>query len=139
MNTIFKPNLPAQGVLCEEGTHLDITELIKYSINKIPNPRLYREIRDGFVKNYRVGIIIDTSNSLNDTSFIHTLHTIRILFISFIYDNIPCFDAIITREKEPVILCSEKSSNEVYNEKSSFWPAFFSCLKPVQSSDRSDR
>ena len=136
MNTIFKPNLPTQAVLCEEGTHLDIIELIKYSINKIPNPRLYREIRDGFVKNYGVGIIIDTSNScLNDTAFIHTLHTIRILFSSFIYDNIPCLDIIITREKEPVILCSEKSSNEVLNEKSPFWPVFFSCLKPVQSSD----
>ena len=41
MNTIFKPNLPTQAVLCEEGTHLDIIELIKYSINKMPNPRLY--------------------------------------------------------------------------------------------------
>jgi hypothetical protein len=30
MNTIFKPNLPTQTVLCEEGTHLDIIELIKY-------------------------------------------------------------------------------------------------------------
>ena len=136
MNTIFKPNLPTQAVLCEEGTHLDIIELIKYSINKIPNPRLYREIRDGFVKNYGVSIIIDTSNScLNETAFIHTLQTIRILFSSFIYDNIPCLDVIITREKEPVILGSEKSSNEILNEKSAFWPVFFSCLKPVQSSD----
>ena len=40
MNTIFKPNIPTQAVLCEEGKHLDIIELIKYSINKIPNPRL---------------------------------------------------------------------------------------------------
>ena len=136
MNTIFKPNLPTQTVLCEEGTHLDIIELIKYSINKIPNPRLYREIRDGFVKNYGISIIIDTSNScLNDISFIHTLHTIRVLFSSFIYDNIPCLDVIVTREKEPVILCSEKSSNEILNEKSPFWPVFFSCLKPVQTSD----
>ena len=136
MNTIFKHNLPTQAVLCEEGTHLDIIELIKYSINKIPNPRLYREIRDGFVKNYGVSIIIDTSNScLNKTAFIHTLQTIRILFSSFIYDNIPCLDVIITREKEPVILCPEKSSNEILNEKSAFWPVYFSYLKPVQSSD----
>ena len=41
MNIIFKPNLPTQAILVEEGTHLDITELIKYSINKVPNLRLY--------------------------------------------------------------------------------------------------
>lgn len=29
MNIIFKPNLLVQAKLCEEGTHLDITELIK--------------------------------------------------------------------------------------------------------------
>lgn len=71
MNTIYKPNLSTQGVLCEEDTHLDIIELIKYSINKMPNPRLYRETRDGFTKNYGERIIIDTSNNtcLNDTAF----------------------------------------------------------------------
>ena len=31
MNIIFKPNLPTQSVLVEEGTHLDIIELIKFS------------------------------------------------------------------------------------------------------------
>ena len=41
MNIIFKPNLLTQAILCEEGTHLDnFTELIKFSINKVPNPRL---------------------------------------------------------------------------------------------------
>ena len=63
MNIIFKPNLPTQAILVEEGTHLDITELIKYSINRVPNPKLYREIRDGYVKNYGVSIVIDTSIS----------------------------------------------------------------------------
>ena len=100
MNIIFKPNLPTQSILVEEGTHLDITELIKYSINKDPNPKLYREIRDGFIKNYGVSIIIDTSIScINDLSIIHLFQTIRVLFNAILYDNIPCLDIIITRKK----------------------------------------
>jgi len=30
MNIILKPNLPTQSILVEEGTHLNITELIDY-------------------------------------------------------------------------------------------------------------
>ena len=136
MNIIFKPNLPTQAILVEEGTHLDITELIKYSINKVPNPRLYREIRDGFVKNYGVSIVIDTSIScLNDICIIHTIQTLRILLSAISFDNIPCLDIIISRAKEPIILCSEKSANEILSERSPFWAVFFSCLVGEPSSD----
>ena len=136
MNIIFKPNLPTQAILCEEGTHLDITELIKYSINKVPNPRLYREVRDGFVKNYGVSIVIDTSIScLNELCLIHTIQTLRILLSALSYDNIPCLDIIVARAKEPVILCSEKSANEILSEKSSFWGVLFSCLEGESSCD----
>ena len=136
MNIIFKRNLPNQAILVEEGTHLDITELIKYSINKVPNPRLYREIRDGFIKNYGVSIVIDTSIScLNELCIIHLIQTLRILLSAISYDNIPCLDIILAREKEPVILCSEKSGNEVLSEKSPFWSVLFSCLEGESSSD----
>ena len=136
MNIIFKPNLPTQAILVEEGTHLDITELIKYSINKVPNPRLYREVRDGFVKNYGVSIVIDTSIScLNELCLIHTIQTLRILLSAIAYDNIPCLDIIISRAKEPIILCSEKSANEILSDKSSFWGVLFSCLEGETSSD----
>ena len=136
MNIIFKPNLPTQAILVEEGTHLDITELIKYSINKVPNPKLYREIRDGFIKNYGVSIILDTSTScLNEICMSHTLQTLKILFSAISHDNIPCLDVIISREKEPIILASEKSANEILSENSMFWGEFFSCLKGENSSD----
>ena len=136
MNIIFKPNLPTQEILVEEGTHLDITELIKYSINKTPNPRLYREVRDGFVKNYGVSIILDTSIScFNELSIIHTIQTLRILLSAISYDSIPCLDIILTRQKEPVILASEKSGNEILAERSPFWPVLFSCLEGEISSD----
>ncbi len=136
MNIIFKPNLPTQAILCEEGTHLDITELIKYSINKVPNPRLYREVRDGFVKNYGVSIVIDTSIScLNELCLIHTIQTLRILLSAISYDNIPCLDIVVSRAKEPIILCSEKSANEILSEKSSFWAVLFSCLEGEPSTD----
>ena len=136
MNIIFKPNLPTQAILCEEGTHLDITELIKYSINKVPNPRLYREVRDGFVKNYGVSIVIDTSIScLNELCLIHTIQTLRILLSAIYYDNIPCLDIIVSRVKKPIILCSEKSANEILSEKSPFWAVLFSYLEGEPSTD----
>ena len=136
MNIIFKPNLPTQAVLVEEGTHLDITELIKYSINKIPNPRLYREIRDGFVKNYGLSIVIDTSIScFNELCIFHTLQTLRILLSTISYDNLPCLDIIISTPSEPIILCSEKSSNEILSDKSPFWATLFSYMEGQSSSD----
>ena len=136
MNIIFKPNLPTQAILCEEGTHLDITELIKYSINKVPNPRLYREVRDGFIKNYGVSIVIDTSVScLNELCIIHTIQTLGILLSAISYDNIPCLDIIVSQVNEPIILCSEKSANEILSERSPFWAVLFSCLEGQPSSD----
>ena len=136
MNIIFKPNLPTQSILVEEGTHLDITELIKYSINRVPNPRLYREVRDGFIKNYAVTVIIDTSVScLNELCIIHSIQTLRILLSAILYENIPCLDIVIAREKEPIILCSEKSGNEILSQKSPFWAVLFSCLEGQNSID----
>ena len=136
MNIIFPPNLPTQVILCEEGTHLDVTELIKYSINKVPNPKLYREMRDGFIKNYGVSIVIDSSIScLNELSIFHTIQTLRILLSALYYDNLLCLDVIITTNKEPIIICSEKLGNEILNEKSSFWPTLFSLLNGVLNSD----
>ena len=45
MEYIFKPNLPTQPVLTNDGTHIDVNELIKYFLNPTPNPKIYREIR----------------------------------------------------------------------------------------------
>ena len=59
METIFKPNLPTQPRLTNEGTH--ITELIKYFLNPVPDPMIYVEILDGLIKNYGVSVIIDNS------------------------------------------------------------------------------
>ena len=120
MNIIFQPNLPTQVILCEEGTHLDITELLKYSINKEPNKKLYREIRDGFIKNF--GVSIDSSIScLNELSTIYIIQTLRILLSVLFYDNLLCLDVIITTNKEPIFICSEKLGNEILSEKSPFW------------------
>ena len=136
MNIIFQPNLPTQVILCEEGTHLDITELIKYSINKVPNPKLYREIKDGFIKNYGVSIVIDASLScLNELSIIHTIQTLRVLMNALYYDNLLCLDVILTTNKEPIVLCSEKLGKEILGEKSPFWSALFSLLIGVTNSD----
>ena len=136
MNKIFKPNLATQSTLVQEGTHLDIPALLMSLINKVPNPRIYREIRDGYIKNYAVTIILDTSNScLNELCIIHALLTLKILLNAISYDNIPCLDIILTTEKEPIILSSEKPANEILKEKSPFWASLCSGLKGNTSSD----
>ena len=136
MNIIFEPNLPTQTALVEEGTHLDLIEFFKYKINPVPNPRLYREMKDGLIKNYGVSIIIDTSIScLNDLSILHTVQTLIVLLKALSSDDIPCLDIVITRAKEPIILCSEKSVNEILSENSGFFGVLLSCLQGEESSD----
>ncbi len=136
MNIIFEPNLPTQTALVEEGNHLDLIEFFKYKINPVPNPRLYREMKDGLIKNYGVSIIIDTSIScLNDLSILHTVQTLIVLLNALSSDDIPCLDIVITRAKEPIILCSEKSVNEVLSENSGFFGVLLSCLQGEESSD----
>ena len=136
LNIIFKPNLPTQEILCEEGTHLDVTELIKYSINKVPNPKLYREIKDGFIKNYGATIVIDSSIScLNDFSKFHTIQTLSLLLTALAYDNISCFDLIISTNKEPIVICSEKIGSQILSEKSQFWVSLFSLLIGYKNCD----
>ena len=136
MEYIFKPNLPTQPVLTDDGTHIDVNELIKYFLNPTPNPKIYREIRDGLVKNYGVTVVVDVSNScLCDISFMHSVQTVRMLISSIGAIDIPCFDLIMVGDPEPVILCSERATNEILSEKSNIWGPFFSFFKPKRHGD----
>ena len=136
MEYIFKPNLPTQPVLTDDGTHIDVNELIKYFLNPTPNPKIYREIRDGLVKNYGVTIIIDVSTScLCDISFMHTIQTIRVLISSIGAIDIPCFDLIVVGDPDPVILCSERATNEILSDRSNIWGPLFSFFKPKRHGD----
>ena len=84
---IFNPNLSNKQLLTDIGTHIDINELIKYFLNPTPNPRIYREIGDDFIKNYGVTVIIGNSclcfQSFINTAFIiiSIFHHINHLFI----------------------------------------------------------
>ena len=71
------------------------------------------------MKNYGVTLVIDVSNScLCDISFMHSIQTIRMLLSSIGAIDIPCFDLIMVGDPEPVILCSEKETNEILSERS---------------------
>ena len=72
---------------------------------------------------------------MNDLCIIHAVQTLRILLSTFSHDNIPCLDIIISRPKQPIILCSEKSANEILSDRSPFWAVLFSCLDGESSSD----
>ena len=94
---IFKPNLPTQIILTDVGTHIDVNELIKYFLNPTPNPRIYRELGDGFIKNYGVTVVIDCSTSCFSPLYnYHTWSTIQILLSSFAAFDLHCFDLIIS-------------------------------------------
>ena len=72
---------------------------------------------------------------MNELCIIHSIQTLRILLSAILYENIPCLDIVIAREKEPIILCSEKSGNEILSQKSIFWAVLFSCLEGQNSTD----
>ena len=122
LGLIFKPNLPTQTILTDIGTHIDVNELIKYFHNPTPNPRIYRELGDGFIKNYGVTVIIDSSIScFSSISAQHSWNTKRVLLSSFGAIDLPFFDLIITGKPKPYILCSEKNSLDILSEKSQIW------------------
>ena len=139
LDLIFKPNLPTQTILTDVGTHIDVNELIKYFLNPTPNPRIYRELGDGFIKNYGVTVIIDSSIScFNSLTSQHTWNTIQILLSAIGAIDLPCFDLIISGNPNPYVICSEKNSLDILSEKSHIWPILFDMLnKNVKNTDLS--
>ena len=139
LDLIFKPNLPTQTILTDVGSHIDVNELIKYFLNPTPNPRIYRELGDGFIKNYGITVIIDSSIScFNSLASQHTWNTIQILLSALGAIDLPCFDLIISGDPNPYVICSEKNSLDILSEKSQIWPILFDMLnKNIKNTDLS--
>ena len=129
LDLIFKPNLPTQEILTDIGTNIDTNELIKYFLNPTPNPRIYRELGDGFIRNYGVTVIIDSSIScFSPISSQHSWTTIQVLLSSIGTIDLPCFDLIVSGNPNPYVICSEKNSLDILSEKSQIWPILFDLL-----------
>ena len=129
LNKIFIPNMPTQTVLTDVGSNLDVIELIKFFLNPTPNPKIYRELGDGLIKNYGVTVVIDSSIScFGGASLIHSLQTIKMLLSSLSIIELPCFDLIIATESNPVIICNERNTFEILSDNSQIWPIFFSLI-----------
>ena len=136
LDLIFKPNLPTQYVLSTKGSIIDMDAFFKYFLNPTPNPMFYRELEGGFIKNYGITVVIDTSLScLNYFTYEHYLDTIRILLSIFSFSELPYFDLVVTGFPNPIVICSEMSTSNALNEKSSLWANLYSSLIPIQESD----
>ena len=129
LNKIFIPNMPTQTILTDVGSNLDVIELIKFFLNPTPNPKIYRELGDGLIKNYGVTVLIDSSNScFGGVSLIHSLQTIKMLLNSLNSIDLPCFDLIIATESKPIIICNERNTFEILSDNSQIWPILFSLI-----------
>ena len=129
LESIYKPNKASQYVLSSTGTDFEITALILNLINPVPEPLIYLEEKGGLMRNYRVTIILDTSIScLNNLSFLHTFQTLNYLLCSCSCLDLPCFDFIVARDTNPILICSEIGTLNALNEKSDFWPTLFTIL-----------
>jgi len=137
LDLIFNSNLPTQAILTDIGTHIDINELIKYFVNPRQNPKIYRELEGGFVKNYGVTVIIDSSIScFSPLSSQHTWSIIQELLSAIGAIDLPCFDLIVSGNPNPFVLCSEKNSLEILSEKSQIWPILFDLLnRKIKNTD----
>ena len=122
LEIIFEPNLPTETILTDVGTQIDIYEFIKLCINPTPNPKIYRQLGDGFVKNYGLTIVIDSSYScLGGISRDHAINTIRYLLSALSYIDLPSFNLIISTESNPIVICSEKGTLDALSNKSQIW------------------
>ena len=137
IETIFKPNKPSQKVLSTTGTEFDIPALIMNLINPSPDPMIYLEEKGGMIRNYSVTLILDTSYScFNSLCNSFSLQTLRLMLSTLTSIDIPCFDMIISRQKEPEILCSNLSSVRAINPKSNLWESLLSIIAtPCSKSD----
>lgn len=110
LDLIFKPNLPKQTILIEVAIHLDAKELIKFFLNPTPNPRIYRELREGFIKNYGVTIIIDSSIScFSPLSSQNTWSTIQVSLSEIGVIDLLSFDLIVTGNLNPLLYALKKN------------------------------
>jgi len=137
IEAIFKPNKPSQKVLSTTGTEFDIPALIMNLINPSPDPMIYLEEKGGMIRNYSVSLILDTSYScFNPLCTAFSLQTLRLMLSTLTSIDLPSFDFILSRQKEPEILCSNLSSVRAINPKSSLWESLLSILAhPCSKSD----
>ena len=137
IEAIFKPNKPSQKVLSTTGTEFDIPALIMNLINPSPDPMIYLEEKGGMIRNYSVSLILDTSYScFNPLSTPFSLQTLRLMLSTLTSIDLPSFDFVLSRQKEPEILCSNLSSVRAINPKSTLWESLLSILDhPCSKSD----
>jgi len=137
IEAIFKPNKPSQKVLSTTGTEFDIPALIMNLINPSPDPMIYLEEKGGMIRNYSVSLILDTSYScFNPLCTPFSLQTLRLMLSTLTSIDLPSFDLILSRQKEPEILCSNLSSVRAINPKSTLWESLLSILShPCSKSD----
>ena len=138
LDIIFPPNLPTQYVLSTKGNIIDMDAFFKYYLNPTPNPMFYKELDGGFIKNYGITVVIDTSIScLNNFASDHYLDTIRILLSILSFSELPSFDLVVTGLQDPIVICSDISTSIALSEKSSIWGSLYASLSPLYYSDLS--
>ena len=137
LETIYKPNKPSQKVLSSTGTEFDIPSLILYLLAPTAEPMIYLEEKGGLIKNYCVTVIIDSSYScFNELCFASSLQNIRFILSSLYAVDLPCFNLIVARSKNPYVLCTYTSTGAALQGKSLLWESLFSVLdKPCDCSD----
>ena len=108
----------------------------KYYLNPTPNPMFYKELDGGFIKNYGVTVVIDTSIScINYFSYDHYFETIRILLSILSFAELPSFDLVVTGLQSPVVICSDMSTSIALSEKSSIWGSLYASLSSLYYTD----
>ena len=136
LELIFQPNLPTQYVLSTKGNIIDMDAFFKYYLNPTPNPMFYKELDGGFIKNYGITLVIDTSIScINSFTYDHYFDTIRVLLSILSYAELPSFDLVVTGVQAPIVICSDLSTSIALNEKSSLWGSLYASLTPIDNAD----
>ena len=137
IETIFRPNKPSQKVLSTTGTEFDIPALIMNLINPSNEPMIYLEEKGGMIRNYSVTLVLDTSFScFNSLCNSFSIQTLGLILSTLNSKDLPCFDFILSRQKNPEILCSNINTLRALNSKSQLWEILFSVLShPCTKSD----
>ena len=131
-NSIFKFNKPSQmGPSAKSSSRLYYAGYLKFVLTQGQELKIYLEKNTGYKRDYRVSVVIDSSNScFNDLMYPHSLQTIVTFLRTLSTIQIPYFDLIVATSENPLILAVNQNSQNCLDPRGSYiWPSLFSILE----------
>lgn len=119
---MFEPNKPTQYTPYAFGTLFNFPGLIRFLLTKGQDNKIFLAKKSGLVTSYSIYIVIDCSSScFNTQSNNHAIQSILIILYILSKIDLPSVNLILTSQRGPIVLCSERTTFDALSPKSPLW------------------